>query len=53
VPRQQLGIAFPDMADAERKNQAVQFDAAAGIDGGKQIAHRGFAVAFPLHQLAL
>ena len=51
MPRQQLGVALADVADAERKDQTLQRDAAAGIDRGKQIAHRGFAV--PLARLSL
>ncbi len=40
------------MADAEREDQAVQLDAAAGVDRMEQIAHRGLAITLARHQLA-
>ena len=51
MPRQQLCVAFADMADAEREDQPVQFDGAAGVDRREQIAHRGLAIAFALGEL--
>ena len=52
MPRQQFGVALADVTDAEPVDQAMQLDAAAGIDRAEQIAHRGLAITLALHQLA-
>src|SRR5690242_3370922 len=49
--RQRRGLA--DMAHAERKDEALQRDALATLDRGKEVAHRGLAVALDVLKLEL
>jgi hypothetical protein len=53
VPRQQLGIAFADMADAEREDEAMQRDGPPRLDRREQVADRCRAEAFAILQLLL
>jgi len=43
----QISIALPDMANAERVERPGKLDIAAGVNGGKQVLRAGIAPPFP------